>query len=187
MPKGVYKRKPMNERIMESIEICSITGCWLWKLRLDKDGYGQVSDECKTRHSHKVAYEIFRGSIPEGMVCSHLCDSKYPIDNKDYRRCCNPDHIEITSPSQNSKRMKDLGRVVTSSGAFKKGDTAGEKNNTTKLTRIQVIEILTRTKEHQYGDLKALASEYGIQYQTLYKIMKGKTWIDVYTEFYKST
>jgi hypothetical protein len=185
MPKGVYERKPMADRIKEGIDICPERGCWIWKMRLDKDGYGQISDKCKTRHTHKVAYETFKESIPEGMVCSHICDEKYSIDSKEYRKCCNPDHISIVSPAENSKRMKDLGRTVAPT-KWKTGETAGENNVKAKLTKDKVLEILQRHKEAKYGDLKKLATEYGVEYQTVYKIITGKSWKPVYDEFHST-
>lgn len=177
MPKGIYDRKPIKERIMDAVDINEETGCWVWKLRLDKDGYGQVSVNQRTRYAHKVAYEIFKGAIPDGMVCSHLCDEKYPSDCIKYRKCCNPDHIEIVTPAENSKRMLELKRSKPSSGTFKRGDCIGSKNTNCKLTEENVIDILKRHKTGlPYGGLKKLAVEYNVSYVTIQKIVGGELW-----------
>ena len=60
--------------------------------------------------------------------------------------------------------------------AFKPGQMAGENNVQAKLTGEKVIEIRKRGATAGYGDWPSLAEEYGVQYQTLYKIMKGKLW-----------
>ena len=186
MPKGVYERKPMSDRIKEDIDICPTTGCWLWKKRLDKYGYGQISDKCKSRTAHKVSYEIFKGEISEGMVCSHTCDEKYPKDSKEYRRCCNPDHIVIATPAENSQRMAELGRAV-SVAKWKKGEMSGEKNHRAKLTREDVLNIHNECGEKRdYGLLVETSEKYGVQYQTIYKILRGKLWTDVYNELHPS-
>lgn len=183
MPKGVYDRKPIGDRIKENITICPEKGCWLWNLRLDKDGYGQISVNCKTKHAHRVAYEALKGPIGEGMVCSHLCDEKYPADSKEYRRCCNPEHISVVPPAENSNRMKELGRSKPSAGTYKKGDCVGSKNSNSKLTEAQVREILEKVKKGlPYGGLKALASEYPVSYITIQKIVSGETWTTLYNE-----
>lgn len=182
MPKGVYDRKPITDRIKEAVDICPTTDCWLWKQRVDKDGYGQVSLHQKTKHAHRVAYEAFVKPIESGMICSHICDAKYPTDSKEYRRCCNPEHIVIATPAENSARMKELGRTVAPA-KWKPGDKVGDKNNNSKLTRDKVVEILTKFKnEGKLG--QEVAIQYNVQYQTLYKITRGKLWKDVYEQFF---
>ena len=176
MPKGVYDRKPLEERILERTSKDETTGCLVWNGLLDKDGYGQISHECKTVRTHKIMYELKHGAIPEGLIAGHLCDDKYPTDCKLYRRCCNPDHIKPMTNSENSQRASTLGRLVTSPALFKPGHGAGENNVKAKLTGEKVIEIRKRGATAGYGDWPSLAEEYGVQYQTLYKIMKGKLW-----------
>ena len=176
MPKGVYDRKPLEERILERTSKDETTGCLVWNGLLDKDGYGQISHGCKTVRTHKIMYELKHGAIPEGLIAGHLCDEKYPTDCKLYRRCCNPDHIKPMTTSENIQRASNLGRLVVTSGAFKPGQTGGENNVKAKLTGEKVIEIRKRGATAGYGDWPSLAEEYGVQYQTLYKIMKGKLW-----------
>jgi len=176
MPKGVYDRKPLEERILERTSKDETTGCWIFQGHIDKDGYGQISDKSRTRHVHRCMYEIKHGAIPEGLVAGHLCDDKYPTDCKLYRRCCNPDHIKSMTTSENIQRASNLGRLVVTSGAFKPGHGAGENNVKAKLTGEKVIEIRKRGATAGYGDWRSLAEEYGVQYETLYKIMKGKLW-----------
>jgi len=186
MPKGVYDRKPLEERVLALISKDETTGCWVFQGHIDKDGYGQISDNCKTVHVHRAMYIAKNGAIPAGYIAGHLCDEKYPADCKLYRKCCNPDHITPMTTKENIQRAVNLGRYVVTSGAFKKGEQSGENNIRSKLTGAMVLEIRTKLKDNTiYGDLRKMAEEYGIQYQTLYKISKGQLWDK--PEYYPST
>jgi hypothetical protein len=176
MPKGVYDRQPIEDRILEQISEDEITGCWVWNGHLDKDGYGQTSDRCRTRQVHRVMYELKKGAVPTGSLVGHLCDDKYPKDCKNYRKCCNPEHLVAMTNKENTQRASELGRLKITSGAFTTNKTGGENNIKAKLTAEKVIEIRTKGSKAGYGDWPKLAEEYGVQYQTLYKIMKGKLW-----------
>lgn len=70
-------------------------GCWLWTGRLDRDGYGANSP-------HRAAWEYFRGQIPAGLQTDHLCR---------VRSCCNPDHLELVTPRENTMRGNGNARV----------------------------------------------------------------------------
>jgi hypothetical protein len=176
MPKGVYKRKSLEERILSRISKDDVTGCWVFQGTIDKDGYGQISDGDKTRQVHRCMYEIKNGPITPGMVCGHTCDDKYSKDCKNYRKCCNPDHIKLMTNQENLNRMVELGRSHATGGSFTPAQTSGENNIKAKLTGEKVIEIRRKAATAGYGDLNVLAAEYGIQYQTLYKIIKGSLW-----------
>jgi len=173
MPKGVYDRQSVEERILAQVTKDETTGCWVWNGLLDKDGYGQISDNCKTVRTHKRMYELNNGVIPKGMIAGHMCDDKYPNDCKNYRKCCNPEHIKPMTNKENIKRASELGRLKITSGAFTPTQTGGENNIKAKLTAEQVIELRRKSSTKTAAEL---AEEYGIQYQTAYKILKGILW-----------
>ena len=176
MPKGQYERESLESRLLKQIVVNDTTGCWVFQGVIDKDGYGQISDKCKTQRVHRRMYEIKYGTIPDGMICGHLCDEKYPADCKLYRKCCNPEHLKPMTHKENLERASALGRLPATPGAFTSNQTGGENNVKAKLTGEKVIEIRRKASTAGYGDLGSLATEYGIQYQTLYKIVKGKLW-----------
>jgi hypothetical protein len=69
--------------------------CWIWNGPIDKGGYGRTGVDGKDRASHRLIYEHFKGSIPEGLQIDHLCRN---------RRCVNPDHLEPVTLQENLRR-----------------------------------------------------------------------------------
>lgn len=70
-------------------------GCWLWTAYKSRDGYGQVAVNGKTYRVHSLAYEFFKGPIPEGHEIDHTCRV----------RCCwNPEHLEAVTHKVNCGR-----------------------------------------------------------------------------------
>lgn len=77
-------------------------GCWLWTGRLDRNGYGRITHEGKSREAYRVAYEEFVGPIPVGLHLDHLCR---------VRRCINPQHLEPVPPIVNNLRGDTFGGI----------------------------------------------------------------------------
>jgi hypothetical protein len=71
------------------------SGCWLWTAGLNGEGYGAINVAGQIRPAHRVAYELFRGPIPEGLTLDHLCR---------VRCCVNPDHLEPVTRKENTLR-----------------------------------------------------------------------------------
>lgn len=85
-------------RLMRRVRIEDTSGCWIWlgpRTRKGASGYGASRLNGKTMVSHRVAYELLRGSIPDGYDLDHLCRN---------RLCCNPDHLEPVTRSVNLRR-----------------------------------------------------------------------------------
>ena len=82
------------------------SGCWLWTGYLDAHGYARLGvvihdGRWIPRPAHQIAYEVFRGPIPDGLVLDHLCR---------VRCCVNPDHLEAVTNEENLKRgIRDAG------------------------------------------------------------------------------
>lgn len=73
------------------------TGCWLWTGAINKgNGYGHFGPNrgiIATHRAHRVAWILYRGPVPEGMVIDHMCR---------VRSCVNPDHLRLATPQQNA-------------------------------------------------------------------------------------
>lgn len=71
------------------------TGCW--ELPPDKvHGYGRIRRDGRLWLAHRWYWEQRFGPIPDDMTLDHLCR---------VRNCCNPDHMEICTQEENSRRV----------------------------------------------------------------------------------
>ncbi|CAB4133770.1 HNH nuclease [uncultured Caudovirales phage] len=137
-----------------------INGCWEWKGKLSQDGYGsfqKVIDGKKTEiAAHRRSYEIFKGEIPEGMQVCHSCDNA---------RCCNPDHLWIGTPRDNTQ------------DCIKKGRRSPEKNRAIaagKLTEDEVREIRELYKNG--SSQKELQEKFKISQSQVSGILTYRFW-----------
>lgn len=72
------------------------SGCWLWVLAVNKDGYGKLKKNRKSLIAHRFTYEQLVGPIPAGLEIDHLCTNK---------SCVNPAHLEPVPTKVNIERM----------------------------------------------------------------------------------
>ncbi len=77
------------------------SGCWLWEGATGSDGYGRVRRQGTTYSSHRFAYELFKGPIPDDLCVMHRCD--VPL-------CVNPTHLVLGTKADNSRDMLRKGR-----------------------------------------------------------------------------
>lgn len=74
------------------------TGCWEWTGAKNPRGYGETSDKSTGRenvYAHRMAWELYRADIPEGLTIDHLCRNT---------SCVNPDHLEPVTFEENQRR-----------------------------------------------------------------------------------
>lgn len=95
----------MKPRDRQRFEDSSIpepnSGCFLWIGRLSYDGYGKFRANGKTLRAHRVAWELYRGVIPPGLLVCHKCDVP---------SCVNPNHLWLGTDLDNSRDMMTKGR-----------------------------------------------------------------------------
>jgi hypothetical protein len=135
-------------------------GCWLWKGAVSGDGYGAIKEiNSRTQVGvHRKSYEEFKGKIPVGTFVCHSCDN--PL-------CCNPDHLFLGTPKDNTVDSVKKGRSRSC-------HQHGSKNSMAKLDEniVQKIKELF-TIGWQVADIHDLT---GIPMGTLEDIKYNKTW-----------
>lgn len=127
--------------------------CWNWKGAKTLLGYGRHRNHYKIFLSHRTAYSLWIGEIPDGLVVRHKCDN---------RACVNPEHLEIGTQLDNIQDTIRRGRHAK-----------GESSGNAKLTWNQVQEIREKLKTKKNIQL---AGEYGIGRCAISNIKLGKTW-----------
>lgn len=78
---------------------------WMWMGVVQKRGpYGYLKLKGKVLLAHRVGWELYHGSIPDGLTIDHLCL---------VTKCVNPDHMELVTRSENSRRQNERQRPAT--------------------------------------------------------------------------
>jgi len=154
MPTGIYtrKRKPIQERFENLFYMEPISGCWLWTGTTIGKGYGvfRTIPTIKTV-AHRVAWQLYRGPIPNGMWVLHKCDTP---------SCVNPLHLFLGNRNDNSKDMVIKGRSLR-----------GERSIHAKLTSGQIFKI---REDMRPGEI--ISKEYGVTGRTINHIRSRETW-----------
>lgn len=70
--------------------------CWIWCGK-HQNWYGRINvyldGRTRSLWAHRVAYEAFRGPIPDGMTVDHVCRESY---------CVNPAHLRLLTNERNA-------------------------------------------------------------------------------------
>ena len=110
----VLKGRPEKERF-ESLVVKG-DDCWLWQGSINRTGYGYFSRKGRSALAHRVAYELYKGPIPEGAQVDHQCHNRDETCRGGWgcphRRCVNPDHLELATQSENLQRSGRCGDRV---------------------------------------------------------------------------
>ena len=96
--------RPLDERLMRRL-VPSEGGCLEWTGARHPTGYGQIGVTTGVlAYTHRVAWEFaFRREVPDGMWVLHHCDNP---------PCCNPDHLFLGTPMDNTRDMIRKGRAA---------------------------------------------------------------------------
>ena len=110
---------PFEERFWAKVARGDRDACWLWQGSRTSGGYGHVKVGRRFAVSHRVAYEMMRGPIPEGLQIDHLCR---------VRACVNPWHLEPVTFTENMRRGEGWGGRNHRATACPKGHPYDEAN-----------------------------------------------------------
>lgn len=133
----------------------AVNGCWEWTGSTNTGGYGNTRWGRKTALTHRLAYSLSCGPIPDGACILHSCDN---------RTCCNPSHLRIGTHRDNMADMRIRGR--------RRGIGTGASNGRARLTQEQVDAI----RRSPHGKIR-LSRQYAISPAQIQRIRAGKQWV----------
>lgn len=126
------KYQSIMGRFMDKVE--KTENCWIWKGAHGKD-YGKMTVEKRHKDSHRMAYELFKGPIPEGMWVLHTCDN---------RLCVNPNHLWLGTQKDNLHDMYSKRRAA-------KGISQWNKYSNKLIVEMRSSGLTARQLSEKYG------------------------------------
>lgn len=148
MDAPIRKQRRYGAPFWESVEFTD--SCWNWTGAINSDGYGSwVRD--KGDKTHRVAWRLANGPIPDGSHVLHRCDN---------RRCVNPDHLFLGTNADNVADKMAKGRHAR-----------GEATPAARLTEADVRAIRNDPRDNA-----TIGREYGVTTTTIWQIKHRKRW-----------
>ncbi len=143
-------RRDTRERFEELTHPEPNSGCWLWAGLMSDLGYGRFFVDGGRQQAHRVAWEMFRGPIPDGMKVCHHCDN---------RACVNPGHLFIGTQAENVNDMMAKGRGVS---------------------KLSVEDVRAIRAESATGERQAkIAARFGVCQSAISAIVRRRVWAHV--------
>ena len=128
--------------------------CWEWTGVLSV-GYGQIYHKGKMIGSHRVAWGLAHGPIPDGKYVLHACDN---------RRCVRVSHLFLGGPRENTLDCITKGRA---------NPPRGVRHWKAKLNEAKVKLILRSVGKFSQAKIAALV---GVNRTTVEDVVCGRTW-----------
>ncbi len=141
------------------------SGCWLWTLCTFEKGYGAFKYQGKQWRTHRLAWTLTHGPIPDGLQVNHHCDNP---------TCVNPAHLYLGTQKQNCQDAIKRNRAATGdrNGTHLHPESVvrGERHHKAKLSDTQRGEVVRR---HAKGEvtMAQLGREYGVTRQSIWAIV----------------
>ena len=133
------------------------TGCHVWTGFVDR--YARIrrgGHDGKQELAHRIAWELARGPIPEGLCVLHRCDNG---------TCVNPDHLFLGDQSDNMRDMQAKGRSNYPRGS-------AHANALLNEGAVRAI----RAASHDQATRERLAASYGVSVNTVKGIQGRRAW-----------
>ena len=143
----------LSKRFHEKFIPCPMTGCWLWTASQQNYGYGQIGVEAgkSPLRANRVAWMLYRGEIPDGMLVCHHCDVP---------SCVNPCHLFLGTRKDNSQDMVSKLRSVH-----------GDRQGAHKLSNKDVLFIRSSNLS-----VTELSKKFGVSRPCIQDVIRRHTW-----------
>jgi hypothetical protein len=143
--------------------------CWIWTGCISTSGhrYGLMGYRYITNSTHRIAWVLENGDIPNKLHVLHKCDEP---------SCCRPSHLFLGTNRDNTLDRTRKGRTAKGirhgSHTHPERRPIGETHGRTKLSSDDVREIRRMRKEGVAGT--EIARRFGRSFSAIYMILAGK-------------
>lgn len=151
---GEYNNEDL-ERFISKIQP-NDNGCWIWSGSRNPDGYGNFHYKGNCLKAHRVAFQMWVGTLTKGFVICHRCD---------VAACVNPDHLFQGTQSENNRDRATKGRSANLHGT----------NSPVSVLTDDIV------KEIRNSPLKGthLARKYNVSKSAIYHVKARRTWTHI--------
>lgn len=143
------------KRFWDKVEIKGPDDCWEWIGARAADNRAYFRLLGKTVPAYRVAYELTKDEIPEGLFVCHSCDNG---------GCVNPAHLWLGTQKDNMRDAAKKGRMSFTG-------PVGETHGMAKLSANEAKEIYL-----SYDGFKEIAELYGCTPENVRHIKNRKSW-----------
>lgn len=159
--------KSIRDRLVAKLSTTEPGKCWVWSGATGGGyhRYGVIGTGAGSRRlvsTHRVAWELEHGPIPDGMMVLHDCPGG------DNPLCCNPAHLRLGTHAENMSDMVAKDRQA-------RGYAIAVNRRTTRLDPEKVREIRSALRGGASSQ-REIADLFGVSQQTISLIGSGRTW-----------
>lgn len=156
--------------------------CWIWTAG-KSNGYGVFFMNKQRNASHRVAWELYVGEIPDGLVINHYRNDTGPRHAPCRKACVNPEHLELTTRGGNvssaaggTETHCPAGHLRTKENSTYNGCCRECKNKHSRDNYITVPKPDSCSNGHPYTDDNTRYTDRGRACLTCANINSKKTY-----------
>lgn len=95
-------RPGVEHRLLLNHTVDPDSGCWRWTGTSARTlGYGRIKVDGRPQYVHRLAYELWVGPIPDGLVIDHVIARGCV-----HKDCIRPWHLEAVIIAENGRRRQ---------------------------------------------------------------------------------
>jgi hypothetical protein len=150
-PRGNWQQPPeqrLRDRTDKSGE------CWIWRGGTGRGGYGKITVAGRTQATHRLAWEIEHGPIPDGMNVLHRCDNP---------PCVRPEHLFLGTIAENNAYRARKGR-----------SSSGDKHHNRRRSPLYGKGDEIRWAAKLGMTHERIAAHYGVSRSAISLVLEGK-------------
>ena len=167
---GHYMRQSAPDRLAAGLLRNPTTGCLEWQGAKDTSGYGMLRVHGRQWKTHRYAWVLANGPIPDDMQVLHHCDNP---------PCGDPTHLFIGTNLENMQDCARKGRRASGDESVLRKYPELAKRGTEShfcTTSEETARAIKRDIDAGIRTKADIARAHGVRYQVVYSIAKGYAW-----------